>query len=1051
MDILVSTQDDSLVFANEPRWPENARTEKGQADTSDIFGTPVKQCELTQRDIPITGVYRGPDSFQCDTDVFERSLQSRSIQNVLSHVTKDDSNGNETTIADETILEDQKIEEDIEALHEGLRFQPLMTNKNPLLINTFEKPISQNQDTQIIGHHLKNLASSPRKSVEDLDHFPERDRPFLSASSISGNHTFNVASNATDLINDYQDTQVINKAPVEGLVDTRVVASFSDTYSGPKDTVLSSPNCHTQVIPQKPQMSIDKLRLLLTQDDCAGPTFLGGSLTNTNSIMNSMLSENIESQNVNEVSQQLTLERKNGTSTSDTLILPKKAKLEDFIDSRLISLRETTKILPQNREFEPETLEFQTEIERAAIKSSSCNFNGILSRLQPSFPDEISVYYNEDESQMQHANTSIVETIFGTKNENCLDEATTQVLNTQEDVYHESSLELVDLESEPITSNNDKQVSFNFSDLSIVSVDDDVDSEVEDVTFVHEDSIFNQKKRRLNAKPQEEATMKFKGGYSDMKLSKVTNSFALKERNSLREPVKLKESWSSSSSDHEDISRDPSSVLSNLPFDTSTTAFEGVSQEVHIPPSRRDNGVPDAQSQSEGPILREERLSIICADSIVNSQAVWAFSLFRHLPAIVLSTGEDTSLVLEHLNKEVNVLNSDLHLLDIRVGDFVLVILKFGEYIVTGLARAGNSQFRCVRGYDTVFICKKGRQCVAQGSELQVSLQEICLEADHWASHLLRFQFRSGDEDLLLLTYSVAKRIIGTALQELPLKTANENVQLFVNQSPMTLVPTSNGLFSGAFFFVTSIEGERKDHLQRLITSNGGVIIDEEIDLILERSESYRGVCTLWLESLKGFKFGALLADGYSRSAKYLQALALGWPILADAFVEKSLEKPNLFECWPSFLLPAGISFYLNGTKSHDVFHFRQNYIKGVTMDQQLVNNADLLSSVTVLILGIGQDAKVLRMCGFIFHAFGVKAIVTLGECSSIESYLAQHGADSTLIYDNNNQEFQKLCNKKVKQKSRKKLSKVGVINWEWVVQCVISNLIWKPVVELQI
>ena len=238
-----------------------------------------------------------------------------------------------------------------------------------------------------------------------------------------------------------------------------------------------------------------------------------------------------------------------------------------------------------------------------------------------------------------------------------------------------------------------------------------------------------------------------------------------------------------------------------------------------------------------------------------------------------------------------------------------------------------------------------------------------------------------------------------------------------------------------------------------MITFNGGTLIDDEIDLLLERTVSGSGFCALRLKPLENFKFGALLSDGYSRRPKYLQVLALGWPILADAFVEKTIENPELLDQWPAFLLPAGMALAFNGTKSHDVFRFRTNYLEGQSMSGQLSNNAGLMAKYRVLILQHRQDKKVLNMCGFTFHAFGVKSVMVFPNCSSIERHIRKLGSELALVYDNNDRDFQKTFGKKRRRNTRKDsykaVDKVGVIDWEWVVQSVISNLVWKPVAEV--
>lgn len=663
-------------------------------------------------------------------------------------------------------------------------------------------------------------------------------------------------------------------------------------------------------------------------------------------------------------------------------------------------------------------------------------------------------------------------------------EATTQVVNTQEEVYGESSLELVDLGLGKRISDSPGKGKRSISDLSIASIEGDSLSEVEGPTFVYEDSVFNQKKRKNRSDRTERTSKKeaviqesnlslsnyqtedieclgtisntieaTRSGDSESQitskpnpLSKVPQYIKEGESHTQTEEENINQAWSTSSSELEDISQDPSEQWSKLPFWTTESTNENISQQVKVS-SRRNNAIPDDNSQQQLQVLRKEELNSLGIESITNEQAVWAFSLFRNMPAIVCVVGDDSSLVYAPNLKESSIRNSDLHLLDIRVGDFVLRILKFGQYVVTGLSRqSNNSRYTCIRGYDTILIKKRGKHSAGQGAELCFPLLEICMEADQWASHQQRFRIEHEKVNLLLAAYSVVHKILFSNKEHRP------STDLGADLATIIRPPSSKlGVFLGMFFFVTSVEGDRKDKLNQIVTSNGGLLIDDDIDLYLDRSFTSSGTCTLWLKPLKDFKFGALLSDGYSRSAKYLQALALGWPILSEVFVQESVKNPSLVEQWPSFLLPAGLSFCFNGTKSQDVFHFRKNFMNNLSMDGQLSNNAHLMSSIDVLVLKKNQDRKVLNMCGFIFHAFGARSVVSFENCSLLEKHIRANGSDSTLVYDNNESLFQLLFERKSKRKSSKASQKVAVINWEWVAQCVISSLIWKPAVEVQI
>ena len=717
-------------------------------------------------------------------------------------------------------------------------------------------------------------------------------------------------------------------------------------------------------------------------------------------------------------------------------------------------------------------------LKETLIYSSPCRVHNRHTWLQSSEKVE-SDKKNTTNNEIEN---SVVETEFHMAQDTRLAEPTTQVLNTQQDVYNQFSLKLVNLGSMPVRSTSQSDSNRLASDLSIVSMDDDAQSEVEEPSFMCEDSIFNHKKRKLLIRDlavvqtEEESSSVYSSGFrahlqtpsdsihlnfltSNPRSSEFENRDILDAEHLTSQTLAniaslaqfaSSQKTGSSSSELEDLHSDISDLKNVISGEVSVEPTEGISQEVCVSRRRKDNSIPETHTHLNEDILRGESLEELTLDSVVNGRAVWKYSLFRNIPGMVVSIGEETSLVLDGNAKQAIVRNSDLNILDIRIGDFVLLALQFGQYVVTGLScLSSGSPIKCIRGYDTVFVRKNGKQNAPQGKELRVPLQAICMEVDQWAYHQLQFRFSCGELDLLLILYYTAQKMFLSNVRSQGACAVATKCENKLKQHS----PERSGVFADIIFFVTYIEEKRKKELQRLITFNGGTLIDDEIDLLLERTVSGSGFCALRLKPLENFKFGALLSDGYSRRPKYLQALALGWPILADAFVEKTIENPELLDQWPAFLLPAGMALAFNGTKSHDVFRFRTNYLEGQSMSGQLSNNAGLMAKYRVLILQHRQDKKVLNMCGFTFHAFGVKSVMVFPNCSSIERHIRKLGSELALVYDNNDRDFQKTFGKKRRRNTRKDsykpVHKVGVIDWEWVVQSVISNLVWKPVAEV--
>lgn len=656
-------------------------------------------------------------------------------------------------------------------------------------------------------------------------------------------------------------------------------------------------------------------------------------------------------------------------------------------------------------------------------------------------------------------------------------EPTTQVVNTQEELI-EHDIRPVDLACKPIFSSSQRDN--EKVDMSIISNDEEGIDEKH--VLEYDDSVFRQrlKRRRLS------------GSHSAL-LSE--NSESEEPTASYEELVKVdigpegvlaivrKSQWSQSSSELEDISHD----VNHLELDMFQDGDNEDSVHVIAPKKRRRNLFSGSQGEESEEVilgrtqvdglnipqdeklhfdstqtsyenapkqelvdkpldlyyqenLKEETLNILTQSAIKNSAAVWALALFKYFPAQVLQSGELRSTVEFSNGATMEINNTDLFVLDIRIGDEVQAVQKPGIFVVTGLSKDTPSNITCLRGYSLVTLSRKALNRNRKPMEISVPLSTCFMEIAEWSSHQLRFLLICNDVDLVQESYNnirgllhrVESRDESALSLSSPQKPNGESRSL------------SSSLFEGMFFFVTSIEGERKDELQELIISNGGALIDDEIKQRVVRGAGPEGLC-LSLEELHKYRFGALLADGHSRSAKYLQALALGWPILSDRFVDSVIADPSMLVNWSVFLLPSGLSLY-TGLKSMDMYMFKSNVEKGVKMDVQLANNTHLLAGYSILVLNRNQDAKTLDMCGFIFHAFGALSVTLLNTVNAIDKYL-QGQSLITLVYDNGASNFLKTHSRKKSTRISTKLEgpKIGVVDWEWVVQCVISGYIWQP------
>lgn len=617
-------------------------------------------------------------------------------------------------------------------------------------------------------------------------------------------------------------------------------------------------------------------------------------------------------------------------------------------------------------------------------------------------------------------------------------EPTTQVFNTQEDSINSDfdNSKPLDLGANSVllSSQQRSQQSgrhLNEGELSIISNDDESPNGV-----FYEDSVFRHKQK------QEQAN------------DGAGNSGILS--------TPLESPGSDSLSALEDITNDvDNSELRLITKDWDMDPNES-NVSINIPKKRKYNLVVVTQSQEEEELgapkyISLEDLTSLDVRSMKRLDAVWAFTQFKYFPGRIVNHVSDVSSLVEFTDGiQMEIKHADMFLLDIRVGDILDTLLKKGTYVVTGLGSSyPDSLFISSRGYDTVYLSKKGKHNVPFGPSFPVSLASVYMELAHWVLHQTKFHLVCGDVDLTQQNYIAIKKVCEENVQSpspVP-KTEPESTRV----SPRKLkTEKPNGIFSGMVFFVTSIEENRKNRLAKLINGNGGTLIDDEIRqyLTFDQDLKNEGRLKLSLSHFHGFKFGALLSDGHSRSAKYLQALALGWPILADTFIDEALADPTMVDQWFIFLLPAGQSYYTNSLRSHETFAFRLNWLHQKYLTEQLDINGHLLNNVEVLILEADQDKKVLEMCRFIFHAFGAKTLRSFESVEDAENFInARSIKRSYLIYDNE-KEFYEAFNKAGKAKLKKdsifeEQTEVAIVDWEWVVQSVICNHIWPPVSKM--
>ncbi|KAJ9093644.1 hypothetical protein QFC19_008232 [Naganishia cerealis] len=427
----------------------------------------------------------------------------------------------------------------------------------------------------------------------------------------------------------------------------------------------------------------------------------------------------------------------------------------------------------------------------------------------------------------------------------------------------------------------------------------------------------------------------------------------------------------------------------------------------------------DTETQKDSSILRSEALNTITQSQIVSRNSVWAAYDFRMYIGLVVESGPlDLSVKFE--DDIYKIKNSELHLLDVRIGDKLRVRTSPNEYIVCGLVRKPDFDgICCIRGFNHVLLKKVSKK---GAKELLVELEQCSMELPEWIQHQQKFGLVSES--------SVQTTPRRRTREEMSLASKREHISL----SNQPLKRTSD-LFRGCLFCLTNIgkgiSAQRRLQIRSLVETNGGVLLEDGFETIFSYAKDENGH-RLTSSQLDEYYFAAVVSNSYGRSAKYLQALSLGWPIVSDSFIFDCAKGAILISNWPVYLLPAGQSKKTNSVKSIDIYRFRNKYERGLKLVHQLDNNGHLLTGYHILFIDNKTNNKNWDTCEFIFHAFGAKSLRYVKSKSDLENHL-----DSTqsryLIYDNSG-------TFKVQHEGI-----YGIIDWEWVVQCVISGFTWEP------
>lgn len=440
-------------------------------------------------------------------------------------------------------------------------------------------------------------------------------------------------------------------------------------------------------------------------------------------------------------------------------------------------------------------------------------------------------------------------------------------------------------------------------------------------------------------------------------------------------------------------------------------------------------------------ILREETHNL-SEEDIRFKDSVWCLANTRYYPGLILSLGKKGLEV--KFFESTDEVNGGIFPLDIQIGDTV----KIGRlvYLVTGLEcviqNLKEKAIRCMRGYDTVIVKRvkgKGKSMKILDTEEKFPLAEVHVENEEWHRRP-RVLNEIKPKRSSINQVQQLKRIIP--------KTYEEELVLSTPKKPKK---TTSDIFHECVFVIT---GEvDKDGLTKAIVMNGGTVLDDGFASMIDFSNGEPKS-----DAFKDFKFGALIAEKYSRSPKYLETVALGWPLLFEDFIYDCISDNKLLDNISTYLLASGESSKFRGeVKSADIFKFIQGYISKTDLSQQLRNNR-ILESKNVFIC----SKKNIEITQFLFKILGAAKVsfVPITNYTNLISTVTEHSYNKDiLIYHDKISSLKSVLDHKVNDNKRRRIKKNSIlsevlssnqklqmelVDWEWLVQCVISRHPWK-------
>ncbi|KAH9832136.1 Fungal Rad9-like Rad53-binding [Teratosphaeria destructans] len=236
----------------------------------------------------------------------------------------------------------------------------------------------------------------------------------------------------------------------------------------------------------------------------------------------------------------------------------------------------------------------------------------------------------------------------------------------------------------------------------------------------------------------------------------------------------------------------------------------------------------------------------------------------------------------------------------------------------------------------------------------------------------------------------------------------DESVASSKSRTPIT----GTGLFVGMAFAISYVSSEAdKTKVAQHLHRNGGIILEDGFEELFELPSMDEGAPTpkrintasgrtpgLTLKpEFSDLGFVALIADRHSRRAKYMQALALGLPVLSGRWVMDCLQTMSSEDKaeaellpWSRYLLPAGESAYLDGAvRSRTLVAYST---VEATLARAMANRPLLLDGDGVLMVVSKKNKAVWhkrKAYAFLTLALGAGRVKRVNDLQEAKAYVA--------------------------------------------------------------